>query len=92
MAGFMGGSAWKMAKDITEGYISLNPSNLKRFNIGDLRKLAFELAKGERSVRSEQPAQDDLEAIQSRNRRLQRISQALMVLRDFAQRRHKVRL
>jgi len=88
----MGGSAWKMAKDITEGYLTVNLSNLKKYTVADLRLLAFELGKYERSIRGETMDLEDMEAIKSRNRRLQRISQAMMVMRDFAQRRYKIRL
>ena len=92
MAGFLGGSAWKMAKDITDGYLTVNLHNLKKFTLGELRQLSFELGKSERSVRGEQVDLSDMDAIKDKNRRLQRISQAFMVMRDFAQKRYRIRL
>jgi hypothetical protein len=92
MAGFQGGSAWKMAQDITEGYATVNLHTLKRFQMADLKKLAFELGKFERTIRGEQVPLDDIDAIKAKNRKLQRIAQALMMMRDFAQRRFKTRI
>lgn len=92
MPGFMGGSAWKMAQDITEGYITINLTNLKKFTIQDLRQLAFELGKFERSIRGEQVDINDIDAVKGKNRRLQRISHALTIMRDFSFKRFKQRL
>jgi len=92
MPGFIGGSAWKMAKDITEGYLTVNLTNLKKYTVADLRLLAFELGKSERSIRGEAVDLDDMEAIKAKNRRLQRITQTMTVMRGFAQRRYKARI
>jgi hypothetical protein len=88
----MGGSAWKMAQDITEGYITVNLTNLKKYTFQDLKQLSFELGKCERSLRGEQVDINDIDAVKGKNRRLQRISHALTIMRDFSFRRFKQKL
>ena len=78
-----------MSQDIVEGYVSVNQSTLKRFDVADLRQLFFELGKFERTVRGNQIPVDDIEAIKLKNRKLQRIAQALMIIRNFAKVRYK---
>jgi hypothetical protein len=80
MANFMGGSAYAMSKDIAEGYVLLNANLLKKFTTAELAQLRQQLEKVQKEVRSEQPAQDDVQAIQKRGRKISRISSALLVL------------
>lgn len=86
MASFPGGSAWAMAKDIAEGYVICTERTFQRFAVNELDQLAFEIDRMQRDVRGNQPALDDLPAIQQRNRKLQRLSGALAMLRAFQQR------
>lgn len=72
-----------MARDLAEGYLLLNERSLLRFARGELDQLSFEIDRLLRDVRAEQPALDDLVAIQSRNRRVQRLNQSLLVLRSY---------
>ncbi len=51
----------------------------------EIRELQRELEKNQREVRAEQPPLDDLNAIKKKNRRIQRISSALMTIRNFLQ-------
>lgn len=80
MGSFMGGSPYAMAKDIVEGYILLTSAHLKRFSHQDIKQLKFELEKFQTQIRSEQPPQDDLQAIQFKNRKLLRITSALRLI------------
>ena len=89
MAGFVGGSAWKMAEDIIGGYVLLSSSTLKPFELSDLRTLAFELDKLQRAIRGEEMDLNDMEGVKTRNRKIQRIGQALMVMRAHAMKRWK---
>ena len=86
MASFPGGSAWAMAKDIAEGYLLCTDRTFQRFAEGELEQLAFELDRMQRDVRGNQPSLDDLPAIQQRNRKLQRLSGVLAMLRGYQQR------
>ncbi|HEV8336061.1 MAG TPA: hypothetical protein VGR67_06595 [Candidatus Polarisedimenticolia bacterium] len=80
MANFMGGSAYAMSKDIAEGYVLLNANLLKKFTPVELAQLRQQLEKVQKEIRSEQPAQDDVQAIQKRGRKISRVSSALLVL------------
>ena len=53
---------------------------------GDLDKLSFEMDRHLRELRGDQPPLEDIPAIQLRNRRIQRINQALLVLRNVRSR------
>jgi hypothetical protein len=80
MGNFMGGSAYAMSRDITEGMILVNQNTFKKFTPAELKQLAFELDKVQKEIRAEQPAGDDTQAIQKRGRKLTRISQAIMMI------------
>ena len=87
MANFMGGSAWAMARDITEGFIMVTERTFMRMLPAELDQLAFEMDRYMRDIRGEQPALDDLAAIQQRNRKILRLNTALMMLRSYRQKR-----
>ena len=72
--------AWKMAADLSEGYVTLNPVSLKKYERHEVDALAKELEKLARDLRSQIVPQDDAEASQSKNRKLLRLSQATIVL------------
>ena len=80
MGNFMGGSAYAMSRDISEGMILVNQNTFKKFMPAELKQLAFELDKVQKEIRAEQPAGDDTQAIQKRGRKLTRISQAIMMI------------
>jgi hypothetical protein len=80
MGSFLGGSAYAMSKDIAEGYVLLSAAILKGFSTSELAQLRQQLEKVQREIRADQPASDDLPAIQRRGRKISRISSALLVL------------
>lgn len=82
---FPGGSAYAMARDIAGGFTTLSDRTFKTMTRPDLDLLGFEIDRHLRELRGEQPAQDDLAGIQQRNRRLQRLNAALVVLRGYRQ-------
>lgn len=83
MANFPGGSAWAMAREIAEGYCLVTERTFRQMQRPDLEKLQFELDRRMRDLRAEQPALDDLGAIQLRNRRMQRLRSAQMMLQAY---------
>jgi len=83
---FMGGSPFAMARDIVAGYITLNSTSMKRLTPPELSQLRFELEKVQTSIRCEQLAQDDQEALQFKNRKLSRITSALRMI-EFGQKK-----
>ncbi len=80
--GFLGGSAYAMARDISEGYILFNPSIMKRTTPAELQQLKFELEKTIRDARANQPPVEDTIAQQQRNRKILRIQQAIMMIEN----------
>lgn len=89
MANFPGGSAWAMARDIAAGHFLVTERTFQSFNRGQLDKLTFELDRLLRDIRSDQPAIDDTRAVQDRNRRIQRVNTAKMILNNFRRKRKR---
>ncbi len=83
MPTFPGGSAYAMAKDIADGYVLVTERTYQRFETGQLDQLGFELERALRDTRGDQPPLDDLTAIQQRNRKIQRLTSALTMLRSY---------
>lgn len=83
---FPGGSAYAMARDVAEGYTLVTERTFRTLTPADLDKLVFEMDRYVRELRGDQPPLDDIPAIQQRNRRIQRINQAMLVLRSFRSR------
>ncbi|HZF11234.1 MAG TPA: hypothetical protein VFE33_20770 [Thermoanaerobaculia bacterium] len=82
---FSGGSAYAMARDIAGGFTTVTERTFKNMLRSDLDQLTFEMDRHLRELRGEILVQDDVAAIQQRNRRLQRLNSALVVLRNFRQ-------
>jgi hypothetical protein len=80
MGNYMGGSAPAMAAQIGDGFILLSAHTLKGFHSGELMSLRTELDKILRDTRSLVPPQDDYQALQSRNRKIARLSSAVQVI------------
>ena len=80
---FPGGSAWAMAKDIADGYVMITERSFKSLTRSDLDQLTFELERHLRDLRGDQAPLDDIQAIQARNRKIQRVNTAMMVLRSY---------
>jgi hypothetical protein len=87
MSSFPGGSAYAMARDIAEGYTTVNERTFKNMVRPELDQLTFEMDRHLRELRGEIPAQDDTPALQQRNRRIQRLNTAMVVLRSYRQKR-----
>jgi len=85
MAGFLGGSAFGMARDIAEGYHLVTERTFKAMSHAEVDQLAFELDRCLRDVRGEQAPLNDLVLVKARNRKIQRLNQALMILRNYQQ-------
>ena len=72
-----------MAADLSEGYVTLNPVSLKKYERHEVDALAKELEKLMRDLRAQIVPQDDAEASQTKNRKLLRLSQATFVLNNW---------
>jgi hypothetical protein len=78
-----------MAKDIMEGYISLNPLVLKKFDASSFQELHQHLRKLQTTIRSGGMDLTDQAALRMHNQRLQRIHQAISVL-EFQAKQQKI--
>ena len=85
----MASPAWKVATDVAEGYVLLNPVTLKRYESHELDALQKELEKLTRETRSATVATDDSDAAQTKSRKLLRLSQAGVVLANYRSRMRK---
>ncbi len=86
---FLGGSAWAMVQSVADGHQSVTDRTFRTMNRGELDQLGFEIERCLRDLRGEQPSLDDLPAIQQRNRKLQRLNSARMVMRTYRQKNRK---
>lgn len=88
---YMGGSAAAMASSLMEGYILPSPVNLKKLSLEELRALQFEVERLLRDQRAVVPDQADTLALQKRNQRILKLSQAQMVIGNYLSLRAKGR-
>jgi hypothetical protein len=82
---FLGGSAFAMARDVGEGYILLNQIVLKRMSKDELKQLRFEIDRLLTGYRSEQPPQDNVPALNTRNRKISRLNSAVSMINNQIQ-------
>jgi hypothetical protein len=78
-----GGSAFGYARDIAEGFQSVTERSFKGLSRPEMDQLAFEIDRALRDIRAEQVAVDDLPMIQAKNRKIQRLNGALMMMRGY---------
>ena len=76
-----------MVKDIAEGYIIVSEHTFKKFEIGDIQSFMTELDKYTREVRGTAAAPDDIDAVQKRARKLQRLYQTQQIVNNVRMRR-----
>lgn len=77
------GNPKKMAEDISNGLISLNKAVLKKYTPADLKMISNNLTTVQREIRSSFVDQNDFDGVKLKNQRMQRINQALLVLRNY---------
>jgi len=82
---FSGGSAYAMARDVAGGFTTVSERTLRTMTRPDLDQLGFEIDRHLRELRGEAPPIDDIPGIQQRNRSIQRLNSALVVLRGYRQ-------
>jgi len=79
MSNFIGGSAYAMVRDISEGYIITSELTFKKFQSSDIVTFLLESDRLLREIRASQVATDDVQGAQTRQRRLQRVQQAITI-------------
>jgi hypothetical protein len=87
MSVFLGGSAYAMVRDISEGYIIATELTFRKFQPGDFQQFGFEAEKLLREIRGNVPPTGDVEATQKRHRRMQRLQQSMTIANNVRSRR-----
>jgi len=82
-----GKSLAAVTRDIADGYITVNPLFLKPLDRESIEQLYNQIMKQQMTIRSEKFPHHDVEAIRYRNMRLQRLHNALIVIKNFAKAR-----
>jgi hypothetical protein len=82
--GFRGKSMRVVALDVAEGYVSVNPLLLKRFDKDMVKELYDYLNKALTLTRNEKTDFTDHVVLRTRNMKLQRLHNAMIVLRNIA--------
>jgi len=83
-SGFKGKSMKAVAVDVAEGYVSVNPLFLKKFDKDMIRDLYDNLNKTMTGTRNEKIVLNDQVALRRRNLKLQRLHNAMIILRNIA--------
>ncbi len=87
MANVRGKSLEAIAKDISDGYLTVNPIFLKGLDNEAIKGLYQAIQKVQAIIRGEKFPFNDIEAIRTRNMRLQRLHLSLIILKNFARER-----
>ena len=88
MSVFLGGSAYTMVRDIAEGYVIASELTFKKFQPGDFQQFGFEADKLLREIRASVPPTGDVDATQKRQRKMQRLQQAMTIANNARSRRY----
>jgi len=83
-SGFRGKSMKAVAVDVAEGYVSVNPLFLKKFDKDMLKELFESLNKAMTATRNEKIIPNDPTSLRMRNMKLQRLHNAVIILRNIA--------
>ncbi len=79
----MAAPAWKVASELAEGFLTLNPVSLKKYEGHELDALQKEIERLTRELRGQAVPLEETEAIQAKNRKLLRLSQATSVIQAW---------
>lgn len=79
-----GKSMKQVANDVVEGYISINPIFLKKFDKDMLKELFETLSKAMTEARNLPAPFHDQIAMRNKNMKLQRLHNAIIILRNVA--------
>ncbi len=83
-SGFRGKSMKAVAVDVAEGFVSVNPLFLKKFDKDMLKELFETITKAMTTTRNEKLLFNDPVGLRTRNMKLQRLHGALIVIRNSA--------
>jgi hypothetical protein len=76
-----------VANDVSEGYMTINPLVLKKFDKDMIKDLFEHLNKAMAAARNLAVPLNDMPALRQKNMKLQRLHNAVIILRNFARER-----
>ena len=79
MSVFLGGSAYNMVRELADGFIIVTERTFKIYKPQDLTDFQMEGERYLREIRAAQAPAGDQDAIQKRQRRMQRLQQAITI-------------
>ncbi len=91
MSGQIGRSFQMIAKDVADGYISINPIYLKIFNDTGIKNILKAITQKQIEIRTEPFPHNDVTKIRNRNIRLQRLHSSVLIIKNYA-REKKIQL
>ena len=83
MSPFASGSAWAMARDISNGHLQVTDRTFARMSRPEIEQLSFELDRHTRELRGEQAPLDDTGRIRTRNQRLMRLTRGTRMIQQW---------
>lgn len=86
MRGFAGGSAWAMAREISEGFVLVTARTVQGLSASQRSELLHEVDRLMRELRGAAVAGEPLLELQRRQRRIQRLNATTAILRSLRQR------
>ncbi len=84
------GNPHKLAQDISEGFANVTMATLKKYNPGDLKLISVNLNIVLRELRQMQVPLEDVMAIKKKNMKIQRVNNALSVIRNYCKKKRIV--
>ncbi len=82
-----GKSLRAVTNDIADGFLTVNPLFLKPLDSDSIGGLYHEIQQTQVSIRNEKFPVNDTRLIRLRNLKLQRLQQAIMIMKNFARER-----
>lgn len=70
-----------MAREVADGYVLVTDRSLRQMTHGQVDQLVFELERRLRGLRGEPRDLEDIRSVLDRNRRMQRITRSISVMR-----------
>jgi len=89
VSGFGGGSAWSMARDIADGFVAVTERTYRQLEVAQMGQLGHEIERMLRELRGGATSNESNAEVQSRQRRIQRLNSALMMMRAYRQKVHR---
>ena len=75
-----------MAQQVAAGYVLVTERTFKGLGTHELQQVGFETEKLLKTLRGEQPPLDDVQAVQVRQRKIQRLTSCRMMLQNYRRR------